>query len=92
MADGCPFLAAVSICPPAGPGQGGDHHQRAGGDGGAHQVGGEEESWSSPQVSLRSPYCLSKYALEGFHDVLRYEMKAFGVEVTLMSNPLQKSL
>lgn len=32
-------------------------------------------------VPTRSPYCLTKYALEGFHDVLRYEMRSFGVQV-----------
>jgi len=35
-------------------------------------------------VPSRSPYCLTKYALEGFHDVLRYEMKAFGVKVSVL--------
>ena len=33
-------------------------------------------------TNIRSPYCLTKYALEGFHDVLRYEMRAFGVNVS----------
>merc|ERR1719411_1529604 len=32
----------------------------------------------------RSPYCLTKYALEGFHDVLRYEMRAFRVNVSVL--------
>merc|ERR1712210_40122 len=35
-------------------------------------------------VPTRSPYCLTKYALEGFHDVLRYEMRAFGVNVSVL--------
>jgi len=35
-------------------------------------------------VPTRSPYCLTKYALEGFHDCLRYEMKAFGVDVSIL--------
>merc|ERR1712127_102127 len=35
-------------------------------------------------MPTRSPYCLTKYALEGFHDVLRYEMKPFGVEVSVL--------
>lgn len=35
-------------------------------------------------VPTRSPYCLTKYALEGFHDCLRYEMKAFGVSVSIL--------
>ena len=34
-------------------------------------------------VPTRSPYCLTKYAMEGFHDVLRYEMRSFGVQVRL---------
>jgi len=35
-------------------------------------------------VPTRSPYCVTKYALEGFLDCLRYEMKAFGVEVSIL--------
>jgi len=35
-------------------------------------------------VPTRSPYCLTKYALEGFHDVLRYEMRSFGVQVSVL--------
>jgi len=35
-------------------------------------------------VPTRSPYCLTKYALEGFHDCLRYEMKSFGVSVSIL--------
>lgn len=35
-------------------------------------------------VPTRSPYCFTKYALEGFHDCLRYEMKAFGVSVCIL--------
>ena len=38
--------------------------------------------WAS-SIFTRSPYCLTKYALEGFHDVLRYEMRAFGVNVSI---------
>ena len=38
---------------------------------------------SEPLLCTRSPYCLTKYALEGFHDVLRYEMRAFGVNVSI---------
>jgi len=35
-------------------------------------------------VPTRSPYVASKYALEGFLDCLRYEMKSFGVRVSLL--------
>lgn len=35
-------------------------------------------------VPTRSPYVFTKYALEGFHDCLRYEMKAFGVSVSIL--------
>jgi len=35
-------------------------------------------------VPTRSPYVASKYALEGFLDCLRYEMKSFGVKVSLL--------
>ena len=42
-------------------------------------------------LTWRSPYCLTKYALEGFHDVLRYEMKPFGVEVSAMVTGYQIS-
>lgn len=35
-------------------------------------------------VPTRSPYVLTKYALEGFLDCLRYEMKSFGVEVSIL--------
>ncbi|XP_063340337.1 D-beta-hydroxybutyrate dehydrogenase, mitochondrial [Pelmatolapia mariae] len=31
---------------------------------------------------MRSPYCISKYAVEAFSDCLRYEMKAWGVKVS----------
>ena len=34
-------------------------------------------------VPTRSPYVFTKYALSGFMDVLRYEMEAFGVKVTI---------
>lgn len=35
-------------------------------------------------VPMRSPYVLSKYAVEGLSDVLRYEMKTWGVHVSLV--------
>ena len=35
-------------------------------------------------VPSRSPYCFTKYALEGFHDCLRYEMEPFGVKVSVL--------
>ncbi|XP_037782916.1 D-beta-hydroxybutyrate dehydrogenase, mitochondrial-like isoform X2 [Penaeus monodon] len=35
-------------------------------------------------VPMRSPYVLSKYAVEGLSDVLRYEMKTWGVGVSLI--------
>jgi len=35
-------------------------------------------------VPTRTPYVFTKYALEGFHDCLRYEMKAFGVSVSVL--------
>ena len=34
-------------------------------------------------VPTRSPYVFTKYALAGFMDVLRYEMEAFGVKVSV---------
>ncbi|KAM9332268.1 D-beta-hydroxybutyrate dehydrogenase, mitochondrial [Pholidichthys leucotaenia] len=33
---------------------------------------------------MRSPYCVSKYAVEAFSDCLRYEMKAWGVKVSII--------
>lgn len=33
---------------------------------------------------LRSPYCVSKYGVEAFSDCLRYEMKAWGVKVSII--------
>uniref|UniRef100_A0AAX7TJA8 3-hydroxybutyrate dehydrogenase, type 1 n=1 Tax=Astatotilapia calliptera TaxID=8154 RepID=A0AAX7TJA8_ASTCA len=33
---------------------------------------------------MRSPYCISKYAVEAFSDCLRYEMKAWGVKVSVI--------
>lgn len=33
---------------------------------------------------LRSPYCVSKYGVEAFSDCLRYEMKAWGVKVSVI--------
>ncbi|KAF7669320.1 hypothetical protein LDENG_00203490 [Lucifuga dentata] len=33
---------------------------------------------------LRSPYCISKYGVEAFSDCLRYEMKAWGVKVSII--------
>ncbi|XP_054893356.1 D-beta-hydroxybutyrate dehydrogenase, mitochondrial isoform X1 [Poeciliopsis prolifica] len=33
---------------------------------------------------LRSPYCVSKYAVEAFSDCLRYEMKNWGVKVSVI--------
>ncbi|XP_034717700.1 D-beta-hydroxybutyrate dehydrogenase, mitochondrial [Etheostoma cragini] len=34
--------------------------------------------------SLRSPYCVSKYGVEAFSDCLRYEMKTWGVKVSII--------
>uniref|UniRef100_UPI003AB0CB5C D-beta-hydroxybutyrate dehydrogenase, mitochondrial n=1 Tax=Centroberyx gerrardi TaxID=166262 RepID=UPI003AB0CB5C len=34
--------------------------------------------------ALRSPYCVSKYGVEAFSDCLRYEMKAWGVKVSIV--------
>lgn len=34
--------------------------------------------------ALRSPYCVSKYGVEAFSDCLRYEMKAWGVKVSII--------
>lgn len=34
--------------------------------------------------ALRSPYCVSKYGVEAFSDCLRYEMKAWGVKVSVV--------
>lgn len=33
---------------------------------------------------MRSPYCVSKYGVEAFSDCLRYEMKAWGVKVSVV--------
>uniref|UniRef100_A0A3Q2ECZ6 3-hydroxybutyrate dehydrogenase, type 1 n=1 Tax=Cyprinodon variegatus TaxID=28743 RepID=A0A3Q2ECZ6_CYPVA len=33
---------------------------------------------------LRSPYCVSKYGVEAFSDCLRYEMKTWGVKVSVI--------
>ena len=33
---------------------------------------------------MRSPYCVSKYGIEAFSDCLRYEMKAWGVKVSII--------
>ncbi|XP_069559663.1 D-beta-hydroxybutyrate dehydrogenase, mitochondrial isoform X2 [Brachyistius frenatus] len=33
---------------------------------------------------LRSPYCVSKYGVEAFSDCLRYEMKTWGVKVSIV--------
>ncbi|CAG5896010.1 unnamed protein product [Menidia menidia] len=33
---------------------------------------------------MRSPYCVSKYGVEAFSDCLRYEMKAWGVKVSVI--------
>ncbi|XP_072235186.1 D-beta-hydroxybutyrate dehydrogenase, mitochondrial isoform X2 [Leuresthes tenuis] len=33
---------------------------------------------------LRSPYCVTKYGVEAFSDCLRYEMKAWGVKVSII--------
>uniref|UniRef100_H3D5D9 3-hydroxybutyrate dehydrogenase, type 1 n=1 Tax=Tetraodon nigroviridis TaxID=99883 RepID=H3D5D9_TETNG len=33
---------------------------------------------------MRSPYCISKYGIEAFSDCLRYEMKAWGVRVSVI--------
>jgi len=35
-------------------------------------------------VPTRSPYVSSKYALEGFLDCLRYEMRSFGVNISIL--------
>jgi len=35
-------------------------------------------------VPTRSPYVFTKYALEGFHDCIRYEMEPFGVKVSVL--------
>ncbi|XP_042210717.1 D-beta-hydroxybutyrate dehydrogenase, mitochondrial-like isoform X2 [Homarus americanus] len=35
-------------------------------------------------VPMRSAYVLSKYAVEGFCDVLRYEMRSWGVKVSII--------
>ncbi|XP_030624779.1 D-beta-hydroxybutyrate dehydrogenase, mitochondrial [Chanos chanos] len=34
--------------------------------------------------ALRSPYCVSKFGVEAFSDCLRYEMKAWGVKVSVI--------
>uniref|UniRef100_A0A8C1NUC5 3-hydroxybutyrate dehydrogenase, type 1 n=1 Tax=Cyprinus carpio TaxID=7962 RepID=A0A8C1NUC5_CYPCA len=34
--------------------------------------------------ALRSPYCVSKYGVEAFSDCLRYEMKVWGVKVSVV--------
>ncbi len=34
--------------------------------------------------TLRSPYCVSKYGVEAFSDCLRYEMKVWGVNVSVV--------
>lgn len=34
--------------------------------------------------ALRSPYCVSKYGVEAFSDCLRYEMKNWGVKVSVI--------
>ncbi|XP_061569965.1 D-beta-hydroxybutyrate dehydrogenase, mitochondrial [Cololabis saira] len=34
--------------------------------------------------ALRSPYCVSKYGVEAFSDCLRYEMKTWGVKVSVI--------
>lgn len=34
--------------------------------------------------ALRSPYCVSKYGVEAFSDCLRYEMKSWGVKVSIV--------
>ncbi|XP_059183490.1 D-beta-hydroxybutyrate dehydrogenase, mitochondrial [Centropristis striata] len=34
--------------------------------------------------ALRSPYCVSKYGVEAFSDCLRYEMKTWGVKVSII--------
>lgn len=33
---------------------------------------------------MRSPYCVSKYGVEAFSDCLRYEMKSWGVKVSVV--------
>lgn len=33
---------------------------------------------------MRSPYCISKYGVEAFSDCLRYEMKNWGVKVSVI--------
>ncbi|KAF3836588.1 hypothetical protein F7725_029146 [Dissostichus mawsoni] len=35
-------------------------------------------------VALSSPYCISKYGVEAFSDCLRYEMKTWGVKVSIV--------
>ncbi|XP_034415593.1 D-beta-hydroxybutyrate dehydrogenase, mitochondrial [Cyclopterus lumpus] len=35
-------------------------------------------------TALQSPYCVSKYGVEAFSDCLRYEMKAWGVKVSII--------
>ncbi|XP_008301269.1 D-beta-hydroxybutyrate dehydrogenase, mitochondrial [Stegastes partitus] len=34
--------------------------------------------------AMRSPYCVSKYGVEAFSDCLRYEMKTWGVKVSII--------
>lgn len=34
--------------------------------------------------AMRSPYCVSKYGVEAFSDCLRYEMKSWGVKVSVV--------
>ncbi|XP_056267186.1 D-beta-hydroxybutyrate dehydrogenase, mitochondrial [Pseudoliparis swirei] len=35
-------------------------------------------------AALQSPFCVSKYGVEAFSDCLRYEMKAWGVKVSII--------
>ena len=35
-------------------------------------------------VPTRTPYVMTKYAMEGFLDSLRYEMEPFGVKVSMI--------
>lgn len=35
-------------------------------------------------VPTHSPYCITKYAVEGFSDCLRYELRKFGVRVSII--------
>ncbi|XP_068438255.1 D-beta-hydroxybutyrate dehydrogenase, mitochondrial [Clinocottus analis] len=35
-------------------------------------------------TALQSPYCVSKYGVEAFSDCLRYEMKTWGVKVSII--------